>query len=128
MASMIPKHWVDAYVDELADRARNFRDYGDERGAKMVEIHAAEVRARRAAFENELISIAEAAAISGYSAERLRELRRSSKWSGRRGDLPRHPSASAVVQVLSDEELNESGSIADRIAARRHQALPRRTG
>lgn len=115
------KHWAAEYVDELRDRAKGMRKYGDERGATIAELHATEIEERVAAFDDEELEIDEAAEISGYHPESLKRLRREGEWSGRRRDLPRHPGKAVPALVSSAEEggTDRPRSIAERIH-RRH--------
>lgn len=117
MTETTTRHWVDVYVDELMLRADQMRSYGDERGAKMTTLHAEEIRARRSAFDAEIVSIDEASMDSGFHPEVLRRLKREGKWSGRRGDMPRHARSTTTGEMLSLDA--DAGSIADRINARR---------
>jgi hypothetical protein len=59
-------------ADEWQEEARQLRDrYGDERGAKLCETHAAELRVRIRDHLDEPLTLKEAAAESGYSVSHL---------------------------------------------------------
>lgn len=62
-------------AEEWEDEARQLRDrYGDERGAKLCETHAAELRTRIRRHLDEPLTLKEAAAESGYSVSHLQHL------------------------------------------------------
>lgn len=74
--------------------------YGDGRGATVARLHADELEQAAADLAAEALTLSEAAAESGYSERRLRELLTSGEipQAGkkgapriRRGDLPRKP-------------------------------------
>lgn len=85
------RHWADVYVEELRDRAKSMKAFGDDRGAKMCEETARELEQRRQLYEDEELTATQGAEESGYSPQRLRQLRHEGLWSGKRRDLPRHP-------------------------------------
>ena len=53
------------------EHATLLRRYGDERGAQICEYHAAQLEVTLHEHESELLSIAEASAVSGYSRSYL---------------------------------------------------------
>jgi len=60
---------------EWEEEARQLRDrYGDERGARLCDTHAAELRARIREHLDEPLTLKEAAAESGYSVSHLQHL------------------------------------------------------
>ena len=82
--------------------AESLSRWGDDRGAAILRRCAAELTTNVQAHDNEEMTITEAAAASGYSADHLRSLVASGEIpnAGRRGspriyrkDLPRKPSA-----------------------------------
>jgi hypothetical protein len=82
--------------------AETLRRYGDERGAHVCELHAAEIEAAVKAANDEQLTLEEAERESGYTRDHLRHLvadgaipnaGRSGRPRIRRGDLPRKPSA-----------------------------------
>ena len=86
---------------DLADQweadAEKLREYGQESAAKIAELHAYRLREALRAVCDEPLTLAEAAAESGYSKRRLRELvsegsvpnaGRKGAPRIRRGDLP----------------------------------------
>lgn len=115
------KHWADVYVAELRDRAESMKAFGDDRGAKMCEEVAREIELRRAAYEDEELTATAGAQESGYTATRLRELRKDRLWSGRRRDLPRKPASEHARprELAGDARKERNGqsslSIADRV-------------
>jgi hypothetical protein len=85
--------------------AELLRRYGDERGAHVCGLHAEELEQAAAALADEPLTLAAAAAESGYSERRLRELLAEGAIPNagrrhapriRRGDLPRKPGATHV--------------------------------
>ena len=91
---------------DLADQweadARLLREYGQESVANVAELHAYQLREALRAAADESLTLAEAAAESGYSKRRLRELvsqgsvpnaGRKGAPRIRRGDLPRKAQA-----------------------------------
>ena len=92
----------------LADKweadATKLREYGQESAARVAELHAHQLREALRAAADESLTLAEAAAESGYSKRRLRELvsegsvpnaGRKGAPRIRRGDLPRKAKATA---------------------------------
>lgn len=76
------------------------RAYGDERGAAICEKHAAELLQAIRETDAEVLTLSEAASVSGYSADHIRALvasgaipnaGRRNRPRVRRGDLPRKP-------------------------------------
>lgn len=106
-------------TENLREEAETFRRRGIEREADLLESVAEDVEIALHAFRTERLTVAEAAAESGYSPKRLRELVREGKLPDerpdgsraeiriRRCDLPRKPCA----QADADPDV-------DRIAAR----------
>ena len=91
-------------LSELAARwrqeAATFRRYGQEGPATMAEAHAADLETALHAAAAEELTLQEAAALSGYSDRRLRELVAAGELRNvgrkgaprfQRGDLPRKP-------------------------------------
>ena len=83
--------YVDEFISELRTKAEDFRKYGDEVRANMCELHANDLEAKRATYLGEELSIAQAAAESGFSERQLKRLRTAGVITLRRGDLPRRP-------------------------------------
>ena len=88
--------------DQWEADARLLREYGQESAAKVAELHACQLREALQAAGNESLTLAEAAAESGYSTRRLRELVSEGSLPNagrkgapriRRGDLPRKAKA-----------------------------------
>ena len=90
----------------LADRwtaeAASLERWGDERGAAILRLCADELTAAKRAQDDEELTITQAAAASGYSADHLRSLVATGEIqnAGRKGsprirrkDLPRKPTA-----------------------------------
>ncbi len=88
--------------EDLADGweadARKLREYGQESAAKIAELHARQLRDALRGAGEEALTLAEAAAESGYSKRRLREFvsegsipnaGRKGAPRIRRGDLPK---------------------------------------
>ena len=82
--------------------AESLSRWGDDRGASILRVCAAELSAEVRAQDDEELTITAAAAASGYSADHLRALVASGEIpnAGRKGspriyrkDLPRKPSA-----------------------------------
>ena len=80
------------------------REYGQKAAAKVAELHAMQLREALRAASDESLTLAEAAAESGYSKRRLRELvpegsvpnaGRKGAPRIRRGDLPRKAKAAS---------------------------------
>ena len=89
---------VESLADQWEADARLLREYCQESAAKVAELHAYQLREALRAAGDEPLTLAEAAAESGYSKRRLRELVAEGSVSnaGRRGaprirrsDLPR---------------------------------------
>ena len=89
-------------TDQWEADAEKLREYGQESAAKVAELHAYQLREALRAAGDESLTLAEAAAESGYSKRRLRELvsKGSVPNAGRkgaprirRGDLPRKAKA-----------------------------------
>lgn len=75
-------------MNPVSDLARQWkteahllRTYGDDRGAAVCELHSTQLKLAWEQWQAEKLTIADAAAESGYSEEHLRRLARS-------GDLP----------------------------------------
>ena len=67
--------YLGSLADEWQEEARKLRNrYGDERGAKLCETHASELRARIKEHLDEPLTLREAAAESGYSVSHLHHL------------------------------------------------------
>jgi hypothetical protein len=86
--------------------AETLERYGDDRGARVARLHADELEQASADLADETLTLSEAAAESGYSERRLRELLTSGEvpQAGRRGaprirrgDLPRKPGATTTA-------------------------------
>ena len=82
--------------------ADSLERWGDDRGAAILRRCASELNSAAREHEDEAMTITEAAAESGYSADHLRSLVASGEIPNagrkgspriRRGDLPRKPSA-----------------------------------
>lgn len=115
-------HWVLTFVKELRERAETLRRYGDERFATITEQHAAEIEQHAAAYDDEELTIQDAARESGYTDANLRRLKKLGQWSGRRRDLPRRPILTAAPPKL----VAHGGSIAERVLARQDGRETRR--
>lgn len=134
MTAPAVRHWADVYVDELHERAGSMKAFGDDRGATMCAEVAREIAQRRTAYEDEQLTAVQGARESGFSEQRLRELKKEGKWSGRRRDLPRHPGLQlAGPALVGDRQKEASGqlsvSIADRVGrgnARGHTGRSRK--
>jgi hypothetical protein len=111
--------YVPDFITELRDRAAEFRRYGDEARAKMCEVHADELEARRATYLGEELSPGAAARESGFSTKHLRRLEGAGVITLRRGDLPRRPGHE--VQ-RSPRSLTTVPNIADKVIAARARA------
>ena len=94
----------EALADAWEADARKLREYGQESAAKIAELHARQLRDALRAAGEEALTLAEAAAESGYSKRRLRELVSGGSVAnaGRRGaprirrrDLPRKAKAAS---------------------------------
>lgn len=115
-------------MDQLLARWRNevqlLRDHGALEAATTKEHDAAEVEAAWRAWRTAELTIAEAVAECGYSADRLRELVRERKLPAaraadgelrvRRYDLPRRPGTRAPLGAVED--------LAAKVLAGRRQA------
>lgn len=91
-------------LNDLAKRwrsdAQTLRDYGDLRGATVVEALAVELEDAIREVDQEVVTMTEASEVSGYSKRRLRELVNAGDLDNvgrkgaprfRRGDLPAKP-------------------------------------
>jgi hypothetical protein len=102
---------LQALASAWRDDAKTLRAYGDERGATTAESHAAQLERTLQEWEEEPLPIATAAAESGYSAYRLRELARQEKirahreggeWRIVRRDLPIRPTQPEPDRIVVD--------------------------
>ena len=84
------------FLDTLRRRAKMLRAELDERGAALLEKHAAEVEAFLFSWQDECVSVRDAAAATGYSEDHIRRQIRSGALANhgakhkprvRRGDL-----------------------------------------
>lgn len=117
----MPRSPLDELADRLRDEAELFRRRGLDREADLEESLAEEVEEALRAHRREELTLKEAAAESGYSVKRLRELVRKGKIPDnrpdgsrgtirvRRRDLPRKPAGDR------DPEPSAVDSIAGRI-------------
>lgn len=92
-----------ALAEKWRSDADLLRRYGDERGATVCELHAGGLEVAWREWELEELSVAQAAAESGYSEDHLRQLVRDGKLPDNRPpgsqgeiriprrDLPRKP-------------------------------------
>ncbi len=106
---------IRAVAEEWRRDASRFRQYGDERGARTCELHAAELESVVRDHLMEAITVAEACDESGYSESRLRALLAEGKLTNvgregapriRRTDLPAKPTAAESSNVsLADQAL-----------------------
>lgn len=89
--------YVVAFIEATRAKAEEFRRFGNEPQAKVCEVLADELDAKRKAFLDEEITIAEAAELSGYHESAIRKMRddgripETSKGRVRRGDVPKKP-------------------------------------
>jgi hypothetical protein len=83
--------YVTDFVRELRERAEELRRYGDDARARLCEVHAEELEARRATYLGEELTPSVAAKESGFSTKHLRRLEIAGVITLRRGDLPRRP-------------------------------------
>lgn len=101
----------------LADRwrteAETLARYGDDRGAIVARLHADQLEEAAAEIAAETLTLSEAAAESGYSERRLRELLTSGEipQAGRkgaprirRGDLPKKAGTTAAGEYDADAD------------------------
>lgn len=97
-------------LQQLAERWRRDAElldsYGASAAAEACRLHARQLEDAAASFEDEPLTLAEAAAESGYSERRLRELLSTGEipQAGRKGsprirrrDLPRKPGTTAAA-------------------------------
>ena len=89
-----------ALAEKWRSDADLLRRYGDEQGAIVCELHAGELEAAWREWQDEVMSVADASAESGYGEEQLRRLIRDGTIPNagkphspriRRRDLPRKP-------------------------------------
>ena len=103
-------------LESLAERwlsvAETLEGAFDERGADLFRLHAAELREALREAADEVLTLSEAAAESGYSESRLRHLiadgtipqaGERGRPRVRRGDLPSKPKKSESVTDLEQE-------------------------
>lgn len=128
----VRKHWAELLVEEIRQAADKVRTFGDPRSADVMDKHAALIEQRRQAWDDAELTNAEGAIESGFTPDRLRQLRKDGKWSGKRKDLPRHPTgggtpgAPPALSVSSASSTPASGTKGvSSIAERR---LSRQTG
>lgn len=101
--------------------------YGDERGARLCEVHADELEARLIMHLDEELTLQEAATESGYSYQHLRALIAGGQLTnvGRKGaprvrrrDLPRKPrSATQVTTPAPRLHVSRAESVGEAFAA-----------
>ena len=120
------KTWIDDYVELLRNRAAEFEAHGDAKLAKTCELHAREILERRALWDDVELSNVEAAKESGFTQQALGAMRRSGKWSGKRGDLPRRARGHTAVLELATSGGSGSLSIAERVQTGQTVASRRR--
>lgn len=104
----LPERW--------REEARTLRLYGHEPTAKACERHAEEMEEAVRAYQEETLTVAEAAEESGYSESHLRALLAETKLANagregapriRRGDLPAKPKpATRPILSLAEEALD----------------------
>jgi hypothetical protein len=94
---MLPSPDLSTLIDTWRSDAETLRRYGDTRAATICDRHAEEVERAMRDRENELLTLTQAAQISGYSDDHLGRLVRNGRlrnWGQhgsprvRRGDLP----------------------------------------
>lgn len=105
------RDFVLEFIDELRRRATD-SIFGGSAEARVCARIANELEAKRAAYLEEEVSIAEAAEITGYDASSLRRWRAQGTISLCRRDLPRKPGHGVAAPVRRAEG---SGSIADEV-------------
>ena len=95
---------VACLADQWEADAEKLREYDQESAAKVAELHASQLREALRAAGDESLTLAEAAAESGYSKRRLREFVHQGSVPNagrkgapriRRGDLPRKAKAAS---------------------------------
>ena len=98
LSSLIARWRTDAAV---------FRRYGRDADAYVLELHATEVEAALQRTADEVLTLPQAATVSGYSAEHLGRLIRDAKLRNagrpnaprvRRGDLPSKPAPQRLAE------------------------------
>jgi hypothetical protein len=101
-----------ALAEKWRSEAELFRRYGNEQGAAACELHADELEEKWGEWQDEPLTVAEAAVESGYSEDHLRQLIREGRIpdnrasgsqgaiSVRRGDLPKKPGQRQPVAAV----------------------------
>jgi hypothetical protein len=108
--------YVQEFIDDLRTRGAEFRRYGDEPRAKLCDVHAEELEARRATYLGEELTPGAAAQESGFSTKHLRRLEVAGVITLKRGDLPRRPGHGVQRQPRI---ANIGPNVADRVLTAR---------
>ena len=115
-----PDHWAIAHAKELRRRASELERHGGTAGVELAGVYnklAAEIEQLHAAWEDEQLTNAQGALESGFTADRLRQMRNGGLWSGMRKDLPRHATGPAKL-TLTRSRTDDVPSIAERRMSR----------
>ena len=92
------------YIAELQERIEDRGRDGDARGVGFYSRVVEELEDLRRQSATEAPSLRDAARVSGYSTDRLRQLRKTGQWSGTWSDLPRRPNASRLIHNLQQPQ------------------------